>query len=147
MTSVPTIAIDYRPSRVLLSGFLAIAACAALAIAACGLGPAWKWGLAASAAAYTGWALRKFLSPPFARIVWHSAGHWRLCDAHGDERAGEFVRAVVLGVFTVLVLRTATKHAVAFLLLPDNCDAETRRKLHVRLARPAPSAPSNDGSP
>jgi len=135
MKSVPAIAFDYRPSRGLLCGILIMAVLASLAIALCGLGMAWKLGLVALAAAYTGWALRKFLHPPFARIVWHSAGHWRLHDARGGERAGEFVRAVALGVLTVLVLKTAPKRALAFVLLPDNCDAETRRKLRVRLVR------------
>ena len=135
MKSVPAIAFDYRPSRGLLCGILIMAVLASVAIALCGLGMAWKLGLVALAAAYMGWALRKFLYRPFVRIVWHSAGHWRLHDAHGREQVGEFVRAVVLGVLTVLVLKTAATRAVAFVLLPDNCDAETQRKLRVRLAR------------
>jgi len=135
MKSVPAIAFDYRPSRGLLCGILIMAVLALVAIALCGLGMAWKLGLAASAAAYVGWVLGKFLHLPCVRIVWHSAGHWRLHDARGGEQTGEFVRAVALGVLTVLVLKTAPKRALAFVLLPDNCDAETRRKLRVRLAR------------
>ena len=135
MKSVPAIAFDYRPSRTLLFGLLTIVGAALAAIAFCGLGLAWKLGLAVATAAYAGRALRAFLHPPFLRLVWHSAGHWRLHDAHGGERAGEFVHAVTLGALTVLVLKTAVTRSVAFILLPDNCDAETRRRLRVRLAK------------
>lgn len=135
MKSVPAIAIDYRPSHGLLFGVLAMAAAASVAIAFCGLDVRPKLGLAALAAAYAWGVLRKFLRPSFVRIVWHSAGHWRLHDVRGGEQAGEFVRAVVLGALTVLVLKTAAKRTAAFVLLPDNCDAQTQRKLRVRLAR------------
>lgn len=143
MTSVPAIAFDYRPSRTVLFGALAVAALAVGAIVSCGLGLALKFGLAAAAAVYAGYSLRGFLRPPVVRIVWHAAGHWRLFSARGDERPGEFVRAVVLGVLTVLVLRAGPKRTVALILLPDNCDAETRRRLRVRLARANPLDPAS----
>lgn len=135
MKSVPAIAFDYRPSRGLLFGVLIIAGAALAAIVFCGLAAGWKFGLAALAAVYAGHAFRAWLRPPFVRVVWHSAGHWRLHDARGGEQAGEFAHAVTLGVLIVLVLKIATTRTAAFVLLPDNCDAETRRRLRVRLAR------------
>lgn len=135
MKSVPAIAFDYRPSRWLLYAIAAMAILAFAAIAVCGLSIASKLALIALAAAYAAHARRTFLHPPYVQVMWHSAGHWRLADAGGREQVGELARAVALGALTVLILRTGPKRTTALALLPDNCDAETRRKLRVRLAR------------
>ncbi|MFT3789655.1 MAG: hypothetical protein QM741_00965 [Rudaea sp.] len=135
MKSVPAITFDYRPSRTLWLATLAIAVLALAAIALCGL-PAWsKFALVVATAIYATHSLRTLSAPGFTRVTWHSAGHWRLRDAAGSERVGELVHGVVLGALIVLVLRIDTKRATALVLLPDNCDAETRRRLRVRLAR------------
>jgi len=42
---------------------------------------------------------------------------------------------VVLGALIVLMLRVDPKRICSFVLLPDNVDEETRRRLRVRLAR------------
>ena len=135
MKSVPAIAFDYRPSRWLLFALVVIAALALIAIALCGLNPWIKPVLAALVAAYALHSSWRFLHPPFVRIMWHSAGHWRLRNAAEREQVGELRHAVVLGALIVLMLRVDLKQICSFVLLPDNVDEETRRRLRVRLAR------------
>lgn len=135
MKSVPAIAFDYRPSRWLMFGVAAATVLAVLAIAMCGLGLWLKMALMLVALAYAAQSLWRFSHPPFTQIMWHSAGHWRLGDKEGREHIGELIRAVTLGMLIVLVLRASAKTTVALPLLLDNCDAETRRRLRVRLAR------------
>lgn len=135
MKSVPAIAFDYRPSRWLLAAIVTIALLALAAIALCGLNAWSRLALAIIVIAYTLWTVRDFRNPPFTHISWHAAGHWRLRDAADREQVAELRRAVVLGVLIVLVLRIGPQRSFALPLLPDNCDAETRRHLRVRLAR------------
>jgi toxin CptA len=135
MKSVPTIAFDCRPSRTLLLATMVFAVLALVAIVLCGL-PAWlKFVSALIVAVYATHSLRKLLASAFAQVMWHPAGHWRLRHATGSECVGELVHSVVLGALIVLVLRIDAKRTTALPLLPDNCDAETRRRLRVRLAR------------
>jgi len=141
MKSVPAIAFDYRPSRWLLLAIVVIAALALVALALCGLNPWIKLALVTAALAYALHSSWRFLHPPFVRVMWHSAGHWRLCDAAEREQVGELCHAVVLGALIVLVLRVGPKRTCSFALLSDNVDEETRRRLRVRLAR----ADSSDG--
>ncbi|MBS0567472.1 MAG: hypothetical protein JSS59_08695 [Proteobacteria bacterium] len=135
MKSVPAIAFDYRPSRWLLLALALIATFALAAIALCGLNPWIKLALAASTLAYALHSSWRFRHPPFAHVMWHSAGHWRLRDAAGSEQIGELDHAVVLGALIVLTLRVDPKRVCSFVLLPDNVDEEIRRRLRVRLAR------------
>ena len=135
MKSVPAIAFDYRPSRWLISAVAVTAVLACVSIAICGLSFGFKLVLGALAAAYAIWALRSLSYPPFIRIVWHAAGHWRLASDDANERVGELARAVVLGVLVVLTLKVDSRRTTALVLFTDNCDVETRRKLRVRLAR------------
>ncbi|HEY8010431.1 MAG TPA: protein YgfX [Rudaea sp.] len=135
MKSVPAIAFDYRPSRWLAAGIVAIALLALVAIVASGLNAWIRLGLVVVVGAYAAWSLRAFLRPRFDHVTWHSAGHWRLRDVAGQEHVAEFVRATVLGALIVLILRIGPGRKIALLLLPDNCDAETQRRLRVRLTR------------
>jgi toxin CptA len=135
MKSVPAITFDYRPSRWLLLALAVIAVLALFAVALCGLNPWIKLALAALTLAFALHTSRRLLHPLFVNVMWHSAGHWRLRDAAGREQAGELRHAVVLGAVIVLTLRVDPKRTCSFVLLADNGDAETRRRLRVRLAR------------
>lgn len=135
MRSLPEIAFDYRPSRLLVAAVVVVFVLALLAVAACGLNMWIKLALAAATLVYAAWTLRGFLCARFERVTWHSAGHWRLQSVDAEERPGEFVAATVLGPLIALTLRIGPKRQIALLLLPDNCDRETRRRLRVRLAR------------
>jgi hypothetical protein len=135
MKSVPAITLDVRPSRWLLAAVVAVLLLTLAGIALCGLNGWLKAGLAIGAVAYTISALKVFLHPPFVQVTWHSAGYWRLRDAADQQHVAQLQRAVVLGALIVLVLRIAPQRSIALTLLPDNCDAETQRRLRVRLAR------------
>lgn len=134
MKSAPAIAFDYKPSRWLAAALIAAALLAVVAVAMCGLGLWLKLPLIIAACVYAAWSLRDFLRPPFDRITWHAAGHWRVRDRAGDERAGEFVHATVRGRLIVLILRVGSTQRIALPLFSDNCDAETHRQLRIRLA-------------
>ena len=135
MKSVPAIGFDYRPSPwVALSAGL-ICVFALLALAFCGL-PWWiKAALGLAASVYALLALRDFLRPSFDHVLWQAAGHWRLRCADEQERVAELRHATVLGTIVVLSFRVASIGKVSVILLPDNCEADTRRRLRVRLAR------------
>ncbi len=135
MKSVPAISFDYRPSRWISAAIVAAALLALAAIAFCGLNPWFKLTLVGATLIYAAWSLYEFLQSRFDHVTWHSAGHWRLRDTAGQEHVAEFVLATVLGPLIVLLLRTGPKRKLAIALLPDNCDAETQRRLRVRLAR------------
>jgi toxin CptA len=138
MKSAPAIAFDYRPSRWLVIALIGVALLAVAAIAFCGLALWIKALLIFAACGYAAWSLRSLLRPPFDRVVWHAAGHWRVRDRAGDERAAEFVHATVRGRWIVLVLRVGPKLRIALPLFADNCDGETHRQLRIRLATTNP---------
>jgi toxin CptA len=135
MKSAPAIAFDYRPSRWLLAALVAIVLLALAAVALSGLYAWLKLALLACVIAYAVLTLRGFLRPRFTHVTWHSAGHWRLRDAADSEQVAQLQHTVVLGVLIVLTLRFGPKRTLALPLFPDNCDAETRRRLRVRIAR------------
>ncbi len=105
------------------------------AIALCGLNAWIKLAASALVLVHAGMSLRRFLSPRFVHATWLPSGHWRLRDRAGGECNGALRDAVVLGGAIVLRLDANRKRHLALVLVPDNCDTETRRRLRVRLMR------------
>lgn len=135
MKSAAAIGFDYRPSWLVATGIVVVLALALVALAMCGL-PLWsKFALAITACVYATLTARTFLRPPCRRLLWHQAGHWRVADAGDQEHVAELRNAFVLGGLVMLSFRVASIGALSIPLLPDNCDADTRRRLRVRLAR------------
>jgi toxin CptA len=135
MKSAPAIAFDYAPSRWLLAALIAVTGLALLAIALSGI-PRWSKGvLAAAACAYAGRAYAGLRKAPVRRCAWYESGHWRVRDASGQEFEASLRQASVRGACIVLRLHSALGRSSSLVLLPDNCDADTRRRLRVRLAR------------
>jgi toxin CptA len=135
MKSVPAIGFDYRPSRLIAVAIVAVLTCAGIAIAVCGLPVGSKVLLAIASCGYGVWSLRDFLQPRCRHLHWHEAGHWRVRDAQEQEHLFELHNAVMLGSLIALSLRSKAIGRTSVLLLPDNCDADTRRHLRVRVAR------------
>ena len=134
MKSATAIGFDYRPSRWLLAAIIVMAALALAAIALSGA-PAWtKAGICVAAGAWSGIALGRFWRPPVVRAAWQAGGHWRVAAADGREFTAELVRGVARGAWIVLNLRRSDGRHLALILGPDNCDADTRRRLRVRIA-------------
>jgi toxin CptA len=135
MKSAAAIGFDYKPSRVFAACIVAVWLLALLAVAQCGLAVWLKVVLALGASLYVASALRNFLRPPFRHLLWHAAGHWRAFDVGGHEHVAELRHATVLGGLVLLSFNVPSIGKASIVLLPDNCDADIRRRLRVRLAR------------
>jgi toxin CptA len=133
MKSARAIAFEYRPSRRLAAIIASVAVAATFAIALSAFDLLAKLALVFAALAYTGIVLRKFWNQLPLRVAWHDAGHWRVADTSGDH-AAELVRSAVRGGWIVLNLRCFDGARIALVLAPDNSDADTHRRLRVRLA-------------
>lgn len=135
MKSAPAIAFDYGPSRWLAVAVAGVTLLAFVAVVLSGM-PAWaKIAVAIVACVYAVHSLRRFWHPSARRVAWHEAGHWRIVAPDGIEHVADLEHAVVRGAWIVLRLRRNDKHRLTLLLGPDNCDADTQRRLRVRLAR------------
>ena len=134
MKSAPTIAFDCRPSRRIGLAAALMAVAAVLAVCASALPPAARGALALAAIGLAARALHAHLHPPFQRIAWRAAG-WRLIDAAGQEQAALLLGHARIGGLLALDFRHGARARFRPLLLPDNLDAETRRRLILTLAR------------
>ncbi len=135
MKSAPAIAFDYVPSRWLIAALIVVVLFALLAIAASAIALWLKLLVAVVAGMYATHAVRSLLRPVIRRCAWYESGHWRVRDASGQDHAASLLQAAVRGGIVVLLLRSELQRTTALVLLPDNCDADTRRRLRVRLAR------------
>lgn len=136
MRSAPAIGFEYRPSRTLSVCIVVLAALAVAAIALSGC-PRWMGAILAFAAlAYGAAGLWRFRHPRVAALTWRSDGSLsiRLVGRKSEiaEVQGELRDARVLGFLIALQLRWPEGRAGIW-LLPDNLDADTRRRLRVRL--------------
>lgn len=132
MTSAPAIGFEYRPSRLIRRLRWLVAGLAVLALMLSGPGPAARLLLGLLLVAGLGLAHWRRQPPPTA-VGWHPASGWTLRMADGSDAA------VTLRSFRVLagciVLNLVGEDARHDLwLLPDNSDADTRRRLRMRLA-------------
>jgi toxin CptA len=137
MKSVPVVAFDYRPSR-LLTGALAVAFLLSMfALALSGMALAAKLLCGILAMVYAPLAMRRLFRASPCRAAWQAAGHWRLAFAEGPETVAELCGSAIRGSWIVLNLRVNDGRRVDLILAPDNSDVETRRLLRVRLSRNA----------
>ncbi|QBB70387.1 hypothetical protein ELE36_08405 [Pseudolysobacter antarcticus] len=145
-TSAPTIAFDYRPSRWLLAALLGVAALAMLGLTFCNA-PLWlKLSLAIVALIYLGHSLRRLLQTKWTSLVWHAQGYWRLHAGSDDPHIAELIGSTRVGWLLVLRFRLHGRQRFDAMLLPDNLDADTRRRLCVRLTRALPDTATGDQS-
>jgi len=135
MKSAPAIAFDYRPSRWLAAAVACATLLAFTAVVLSGM-PWWaKIVTAIVAGIYVVHSLWQFWHLSARRVAWHEAGHWRIVGPDGVEHVADLEHAVVRGAWIVLRLRCNGKGRLALVLGPDNCDADTHRRLRVRLTR------------
>lgn len=134
MKQAPAIGIRYRASPTLV---VATCVVAVLALIAAWLvrGPAWMHVLLTVAiVAHAGFAVRSLLRPPLQSLLWRAEGGVELnLRRNGREALGALLGARVLGPLIMLTLRWPPRERASLWLLPDNLDAETRRRLRVRL--------------
>ena len=143
MRSAPAIAFDYRPSRLLggvgaLVGLLAVAA-----PWASGLGTPLRLLVSLAALVLAASAIRRHARPRFRRIACRE-GEWFLLDGRGDEHPARLVTHTRIGVLLALEFAVGRSRA-RVVVLPDNLDADTRRRLILLLARTP--VPAMDAAP
>lgn len=133
MKSAPAIAFDYRPSRLLA---MVVGGITALAIAASlqnGLEWPWRVLLSVSATALGCLVLFRHLKSGFVRIA-HGASGWTLVDGTGQEHPANLLAHVQRNLLLILEFGGGSLPCTRFILAPDNCDAELRRRLLLVLA-------------
>lgn len=133
MTSVPSIAFEYRPSWRLSLALAALTVLAVGAAFASALG--WEYACLLSCAilACTARACRRQRRIRGMQVRWDSAGQWHVRDRDGHEQVARRVGGTP-GAWLVLNLRTDQGHRYAFILTADNLPAMTRRHLCMRLS-------------
>jgi toxin CptA len=72
-----------------------------------------------------------------AAVGWHGDDRWMLALPGDTEVEGRLRAGRVLGPLIVLRLAWAPRGRAALALLPDNLDADTRRRLRMRLSASA----------
>lgn len=103
-------------------------------IVASGLDWPWKIGLSTIALCAGAWSCHRWAHPRWTRIAFGEAG-WVLADRAGHEAAAVLTRYTKLGAMQVLTLR-AQSRAFDAVILPDNLDRDTRRRLSLVAAFP-----------
>lgn len=137
MRTPPSIGFAYRPSRGLAAGAALGGLLALVAIIISGVTMRMTTVLLALALAYGAVALWRFLNPPISAVLWRGDGGVSITlaerDGNTSEVQGELCDARVLGPLIVLNQRWPRGRA-ALWLLPENLDADTRRRLRIRLS-------------
>ncbi|HET9835815.1 MAG TPA: protein YgfX [Rhodanobacteraceae bacterium] len=146
MRSAPAIGFEHRLSRTLSVCIVLLTALAVTAIALSGLPPWMSEIMATAALAYGGLALWRYRHPRVTALTWRSDGSVsiRLAGRAGEsvEVQGVLQDARVLGFLIVLHLRWPGGRAGLW-ILPDNLDADARRRLRVRLGSEGAGASVN----
>lgn len=129
------LALQLKPSRLLLAFMLSIHS---LVIASVGLMPlAWFWKLiliiAILLVGFYEWRGQPSLgSQAFKRLIWREAGGWELETAQGKLQAAKLTQHFSTRALTLLHLQAQGKTWVV-ILLPDNLDTVSGQLLRRRL--------------
>lgn len=145
MKSAPAIAFDYRPSRLLamvMGGMTTLAVAAALLN---GLEWPWRLFLSVLATALGFLMLYRHLKSRFIRIA-HGASGWTLVDGSGQEHPTSLLAHVQRNLLLILEFGDDALPRTRFILVPDNCDADLRRRLLLVLAAGEPKQKVEPGA-
>ena len=133
MRSAPAIGFEYRPSGwpsrllVLLAGLAVLAAMVSGA-------PLWaRVALAVASVAACVYAIRR-LHPPVYAVGWANHSGWTLRGLDGADDAATLVSFRILPQLVLLRLASKRYGKLTLWLMPDNTDADIRRRLRMRLA-------------
>ena len=134
MTSAPAIGFEYRPTRWRARLIYLIALLSVTSILLCGLPVAVKIALLAASLALVFYALRRLPSAVKA-VAWSGERGWMIYATDGSDEPAELVSCRIypdpIGIF--LHLRGAKRKPAGLWLTLDNSDADTRRRLRMRL--------------
>ncbi len=136
MRSAPAITFEYRPSRRLFAVTAMLAVIAPLAVVLSGLPASARLVLVVAFLAYAAATLRTMLRPSIHTVAWRSDGGWTIGLSADAEHEAELHDYHIVAGLIVLRLRWP-RHTGALVLLPDNLDSDTRRRLRMRLSASA----------
>ncbi|MEO8670528.1 MAG: protein YgfX [Tahibacter sp.] len=142
MKSAPAITFDYQPSRWLRAATLAIVCLACVSILLSATNVALQvaaLGFAASVGIRAWSALGR---ARWRRIAWYVDGSWSLGDAQGEQVLVRLLGHSRRGSMLILRWQLGGGERFDAVLLPDNLDRETFRRLCVRLSRGEATAPA-----
>ena len=133
MTSAPAIGFEYRPSRWVARLLVVVTVLTVLAIALSGVPGVLQTVAAVATLIMCGYALRR-LRVPITAIGWVSQGGWSLHGPDGPDEPATLVSFKVIRTVVLLRLVSRRYGKLTFWLMPDNSDADIRRRLRMRLA-------------
>lgn len=132
MTSAPAIGFEYRPSRWIPRLFLVVTLLTLLAIALSGAPWTVQCGLAVAVIAACRLAIRR-LHLPIYSVGWARSG-WTLRSLNGEDEPASLLSFRAMGSLVLLRLASRRHGKFTLWLMPDNSDADIRRRLRMRLA-------------
>jgi toxin CptA len=142
MTSAPAIGFEYRPSRWIPRLFIFVTLLTLLAIALSGAPWLLQCALALAVVIACGLALRG-LRLPVNAVGWAKSG-WTLRGLNGADDPASLLSFRAIGSLVLLRLASQRYGKLTLWLMPDNSDADIRRRLRMRLA--VWQAASKDGA-
>jgi toxin CptA len=131
MTSAPAIGFEYQPFRRLL---IFVGVLVALSVALSALAPWLKWALLAGVLLAIGRSARSTMDSPVVAAGWSADNSWTLHLASHEDVPATLASFRVLGQFVLLRPLMTGQGVQVLLLAPGNSDADTRRRLYMRLA-------------
>lgn len=132
MTSAPAIGFEYRPSRWIPRLFIVVTLLTLLAIALSGTPWIVQCALALAVVASCRFALRRLRLPVYA-VGWAKSG-WTLRGLDGADEPASLLSFRTMGSLVLLRLASQRYGRFTLWLMPDNSDADIRRRLRMRLA-------------
>ncbi|HKT28232.1 hypothetical protein [Dyella sp.] len=133
MTSAPAIGFEYRSSRWVPRLFAGVTGLAMVAIAVSGLPLSARIALVLVSIAGCVHAIRRLSLPVYA-VGWASQSGWTLRGLDGGDDAATLVAFRIFHQSVLLRLASARYGKLTLWLMPDNSDADIRRRLRMRLA-------------
>ena len=133
MTSAPAIGFEYRPSRWVPRLFVAVTCLTVVAVMASGPPLLMRVVLASVLVAVCSQAIRRLQLPIYA-VGWASRSGWTLRGLDGADDAARLTSFRIVGQLVLLRLASGRYGKLTLWLMPDNTDADIRRRLRMRLA-------------
>jgi toxin CptA len=132
MTSAPAIGFEYRPSRWVARLLGLVTLLALLAVVLSGVPWILRALLALAVMVACRHALRR-LQLPISAVGW-ARGCWTLRGLDGADDPATLLSSRILGRLVLLRVASQRYGKLTLWLMPDNSDADIRRRLRMRLA-------------
>jgi len=134
MRSAPAIGFEYQPSRWVPRILGVVVVLAAMATWFCGAPLAARITLVAVTLASGAWGAHRLRRPPIYAVGWSGQSGWTVRGLDGADDTAVLASFRVVRQVVLLRLMTHRYGTFTLWLAPDNSDADTRRRLRMRLA-------------